>query len=53
MSEVVRNLQEEGLAESWEELLQEVQVTHKLAFKIDQRRRNCLINDHESLYVPG
>ena len=42
MSEVVRNLREEGLAENWEEL-QEVQVTHRLAFEIDQRRRNCLI----------
>ncbi|KAF3337631.1 putative LRR receptor-like serine/threonine-protein kinase [Carex littledalei] len=51
MSEVVRKLQGEGLAESWEEL-QEVQVTHRLTFEIDQRRRNCLINGDESLYIP-
>ncbi|XP_078172452.1 LRR receptor kinase SERK2-like isoform X3 [Carex rostrata] len=51
MSEVVRRLQGEGLAENWEEL-QEVQVTHRMAFEIDQRRRNCLINGDVSLYVP-
>ncbi|XP_078161377.1 LRR receptor kinase SERK2-like isoform X1 [Carex rostrata] len=49
MSEVVRKLRGEGLAENWE--LQEVHVTQRLAFEIDQRRRNCLIKGDKSLYV--
>lgn len=52
MSEVVRKLRGEGLAENWEEL-QEVQVTHRLASEIDERRRTCLIKGAKSLYVLG